>query len=158
MELGTRRRYYCAGNTIGKTDTMREHQSLDHRKFQDHSSMSVHNTEIAEMFSRLARLLEIQGANPFRIRGYQKAGQTIEGLPHSVTSMVAGGTDLSNVMQALSLMNRTEKGPLIVMDENHLVGIVALKVILKFLSLKLDLEGTRYPATPPLNKPETSVK
>ncbi|TFG58885.1 MAG: hypothetical protein E4H32_10975, partial [Nitrospirales bacterium] len=43
--------------------------------------MPVHNTEVAEMFSRLAELLEIQGANPFRIRAYRKAAQTIEGLP-----------------------------------------------------------------------------
>ena len=59
--------------------------------------MSVHNAEIAEMFSRLAELLEIQGANPFRIRAYRKAAQTIEGLPHSVTSMLAEGADLSEL-------------------------------------------------------------
>jgi DNA polymerase (family 10) len=59
--------------------------------------MSVHNTEIAEMFSRLAELLEIQGANPFRIRAYRKAAQTIEGLPHSVTSMLAESVDLSEL-------------------------------------------------------------
>ncbi len=59
--------------------------------------MSVHNTEIAKMFSRLAELLEIQGANPFRIRAYRKAAQTIEGLPHSVTSMLADGADLSKL-------------------------------------------------------------
>ncbi|MDH5563985.1 MAG: DNA polymerase/3'-5' exonuclease PolX [Nitrospirota bacterium] len=59
--------------------------------------MSVHNTEIAEMFSRLAELLEIQGANPFRIRAYRKAAQTIEGLPHSLTSMLAEGADLSDL-------------------------------------------------------------
>ncbi len=59
--------------------------------------MSVHNTEIAEMFSRLAELLEIQGANTFRIRAYRKAAQTIEGLPHSVTSMLADGADLSKL-------------------------------------------------------------
>jgi DNA polymerase (family 10) len=59
--------------------------------------MSVHNTEIAQLFSRLAELLEIQGANPFRIRAYRKAAQTIEGLPHSVTSMLAEGADLSEL-------------------------------------------------------------
>ncbi|MCW5781950.1 MAG: DNA polymerase/3'-5' exonuclease PolX [Nitrospirales bacterium] len=59
--------------------------------------MSVHNTEIVEMFSRLAELLEIQGANPFRIRAYRKAAQTIEGLPHSVASMLAEGSDLSDL-------------------------------------------------------------
>ena len=59
--------------------------------------MSVHNTEIAEMFSRLAELLEIQGANPFRIRAYRKAAQTVESLPHSLTSMLAEGADLSEL-------------------------------------------------------------
>ena len=59
--------------------------------------MSVHNTEIAEMFSRLAELLEITGANPFRIRAYRKAAQTIESLPHSLASMLAEGTDLSEL-------------------------------------------------------------
>ena len=59
--------------------------------------MSVHNTEIAEMFSRLAELLEIQGANPFRIRAYRKAAQTIESLPHSMASMLAEGADLSEL-------------------------------------------------------------
>jgi len=49
------------------------------------------------MFSRLAELLEIQGANPFRIRAYRKAAQTIEGLPHSLTSMLAEGADLSDL-------------------------------------------------------------
>lgn len=59
--------------------------------------MPMHNSDIAELFSRLAELLEIQGANPFRIRAYRKAAQTIEGLPHSVTSMLADGADLSEL-------------------------------------------------------------
>ncbi|MBN1931360.1 MAG: PHP domain-containing protein [Desulfobacterales bacterium] len=29
--------------------------------------MPIHNTDIAEIFNRLADILEIQGANPFRI-------------------------------------------------------------------------------------------
>jgi Zn-dependent protease len=49
----------------------------------------------------------------------------------------------TDVMQALALMNRTGNSRLIVMADDRLVGIVALKDILKFLSLKLDLEGTR---------------
>jgi CBS domain-containing protein len=60
--------------------------------------------------------------------------------PLSDQNTIASDTD---VMQALSLMNRTGNSRLLVMDNNHLVGIVALKDILKFLSLKLDLEGTR---------------
>ncbi|MDH5430093.1 MAG: type-X family DNA polymerase, partial [Nitrospirota bacterium] len=59
--------------------------------------MPVHNSEIAEKLSRLAELLEIQGANPFRIRAYRKAAQTIESLPHHVASMLAEGADLSEL-------------------------------------------------------------
>ncbi|MGD8478239.1 MAG: helix-hairpin-helix domain-containing protein, partial [Burkholderiales bacterium] len=33
--------------------------------------MPVHNSEIADMFEKLADLLEIEGANPFRVRAYR---------------------------------------------------------------------------------------
>jgi len=49
----------------------------------------------------------------------------------------------TDVMQTLSLMNRTGNSRLIVMAHDRLIGIVALKDILKFLSLKLDLETDR---------------
>jgi Zn-dependent protease/CBS domain-containing protein len=61
-------------------------------------------------------------------------------IPLNDQNTIAPDTD---VMQALSLMNRTGNSRLIVMANNRLVGIVALKDILKFLSLKLDLEGNR---------------
>lgn len=84
--------------------------------------MPVHNTEIAEMFSRLAELLEIQGANPFRIRAYRKAAQTIEGLPHSVTSMLAEGSDLSDLPGigkdlAVKIQEIVETGHLSLLDQ-----------------------------------------
>ena len=84
--------------------------------------MSVHNTEVAEMFSRLAELLEIQGANPFRIRAYRKAAQTIEGLPHSVTSMLAEGADLSELPGigknlATKIQEIVETGHLALLDQ-----------------------------------------
>jgi CBS domain-containing protein len=37
-------------------------------------------------------------------------------------------------------MNRTGNSRLMVVDENRLLGIVTLKDMLKFLSLKIDLE------------------
>jgi CBS domain-containing protein len=43
-------------------------------------------------------------------------------------------------MQALSLMARTGSGRLIVVEGNRLVGVITLKDMLKFLSLKLELE------------------
>jgi Zn-dependent protease/CBS domain-containing protein len=48
----------------------------------------------------------------------------------------------ADAMQALATMNQTGNTRLLVVDENHLVGIVTLKDMLKFLSLKIDLEET----------------
>lgn len=56
--------------------------------------MPIHNVEIAEKLNRLADLLEIEGANPFRVRAYRSAAQTIQNLPRSVADMVAAGEDL----------------------------------------------------------------
>ena len=35
------------------------------------------NKEVADIFNKVAALLEIKGDNPYRIRAYQKADQTI---------------------------------------------------------------------------------
>ena len=42
---------------------------------------------------------------------------------------------------ALALMNRTRNSRLMVVENGRLMGIIALKDLLRFLSLKLDLEG-----------------
>jgi DNA polymerase (family 10) len=57
--------------------------------------MTARNADIAALFSRMAILLEIQGANPFRVRAYQNAAQTLRGLPNSAADMLAEGKDLS---------------------------------------------------------------
>jgi DNA polymerase (family 10) len=51
--------------------------------------MAVHNASIAETLRHVADLLEIEGANPFRIRAYRRAAQTVEDLPQSAAKMVA---------------------------------------------------------------------
>lgn len=45
-----------------------------------------------------------------------------------------------DAMEALAMMNRTGASRLMVVEENRLVGVIALKDILKLLSLKVDLE------------------
>jgi DNA polymerase (family X) len=50
--------------------------------------MPVHNAEIAEAFDHLADLLEIEGANPFRVRAYRRAARTLEDLPRNVADML----------------------------------------------------------------------
>ncbi len=45
----------------------------------------------------LADLLEIQGANTFRVRAYREAARTIDGLPRGLAEMVAEDEDLSQL-------------------------------------------------------------
>lgn len=59
--------------------------------------VTVHNAEIARIFETYATLLEIEGANPFRVRAYRNAARTIEGLPQEAAALVAAGEDLSEL-------------------------------------------------------------
>ena len=56
----------------------------------------------------------------------------------SVENTIPPDTD---AMEALSVMTRTGNSRLLVVDGDHLVGIITLKDMLKFLNLKMDLEG-----------------
>jgi DNA polymerase (family 10) len=56
--------------------------------------MPVANADIAGELDRLADLLEIEGANPFRVRAYRRAARVVEALPRSVADMLAAGEDL----------------------------------------------------------------
>ena len=57
--------------------------------------MPVHNSEIAAIFERLADLLEIEGANPFRVRAYRNAARTVQSHTKSMADMLQEGQDLS---------------------------------------------------------------
>ena len=57
----------------------------------------MENVEIAERLSEVADLLEIQEANPFRVRAYRNAVRTIEGLTRSLADMVEEGEDLTEL-------------------------------------------------------------
>jgi len=59
--------------------------------------MPVHNAEIAQTLNKLADLLEIEGANAFRVRAYRNAAHLVESLPRSVGDMVAANEDLSEL-------------------------------------------------------------
>ena len=59
--------------------------------------MPVHNADIAAIFDEIADLLEIEGANPFRIRAYRNAGYTVRDLPHEITAMLNSGEDLTEL-------------------------------------------------------------
>jgi len=55
------------------------------------------NLDIARTLEDLADLLEIQGANPFRIRAYRNAVNTIETLSRPPRSMVEASEDLTEL-------------------------------------------------------------
>jgi len=49
----------------------------------------MHNQHIASLFEELADLLEIQGANAFRVRAYRNAARTLENLSESAADIMA---------------------------------------------------------------------
>jgi len=57
----------------------------------------VHNADVAAVFEEMADLLEIEGANPFRVRAYRFAARTLRDLPVEVGEMVAKGEDLTSL-------------------------------------------------------------
>ena len=57
----------------------------------------MENIEIVAVLGELADLLEIKGSNPFRIRAYRNAIQTINSLTRSLEGMVEDGEDLTDL-------------------------------------------------------------
>ncbi len=57
--------------------------------------MAIHNADIARKLNEIADLLEIEAANPFRVRAYRNAARTVEGFSREVTAMVEAGEDLT---------------------------------------------------------------
>ncbi len=57
----------------------------------------MENIEIARVLEDVAVLLEIKGANPFRIRAYQNAARTIESHTTPLRKMVDDGADLTEL-------------------------------------------------------------
>ena len=51
------------------------------------AALTLHNEDIAAAFDEMADLLAIEGENPFRIRAYRRAAQTIRGLSRELASM-----------------------------------------------------------------------
>jgi DNA polymerase (family X) len=59
--------------------------------------MAVENAEVARLLREVADLLELQGANPFRVRAYQAAARTVEELPRSVAELLEEGQQLTDL-------------------------------------------------------------
>ena len=59
--------------------------------------MPVHNADITAIFTEIADLLEIQGANPFRVRAYRNAARILGDLPQEARLLVDRGDDLTRL-------------------------------------------------------------
>jgi len=59
--------------------------------------VGVHNADIAAIFEEIADLLEIEGANPFRVRAYRNAAREMQSLGTPVAEMIARGEDLTEL-------------------------------------------------------------
>lgn len=59
--------------------------------------MPVQNADVSKIFNKLADLLDIQGANPFRVRAYRNAARTVTSLPRNVADMIQENKDLSEL-------------------------------------------------------------
>lgn len=59
--------------------------------------MPIQNSEIAEVFNKVADLLAIEGANKFRVRAYRDAASSINSLTQSVEEMLEEGKELNEI-------------------------------------------------------------
>lgn len=61
------------------------------------------NYEVAKILDTIARILELQGENPFKVRAYSNASRTIEGQTADVARLIADGTlgDLPGIGEAI---------------------------------------------------------
>lgn len=59
--------------------------------------MPVQNADVAEIFERVANLLEIRDANPFRVRAYRNAARTVSSLARNIADMVENDEELTEL-------------------------------------------------------------
>ena len=59
--------------------------------------MPVHNADVAAIFNEIADLLELEEANPFRVRAYRSAVRVVGDLSGDVVTMVKDGEDLTEL-------------------------------------------------------------
>jgi DNA polymerase (family 10) len=60
----------------------------DHTSDHTPTNEFMSNADVAQVFERMADLLDIEGANTFRVRAYRRAAQVLESLPQAVAEMV----------------------------------------------------------------------
>ena len=69
----------------------------------------MQNADVARLFEELADLMEIQGANAFRLRAYRNAARTIGGMTDSIAELADEGPSALTAIQGIGkeLANKT---------------------------------------------------
>lgn len=107
--------------------------------------MPILNNDIAEIFNKIADLLEFEGENRFRIRAYRNAAMSIENLSQNAADMIEKGEDLTKLpgigndladkikhivenKEVELLKELEEKTPPELIDLMHISGLGAKKI------------------------------
>ena len=102
--------------------------------------MPVHNADIAAVFDEIADLLEIESANPFRVRAYRNAARTLRDLNQDVAAMIAQGEDVTELPGigedlASKIKEIVETGTAALLEEHRKKVPATLTNLLKIPSL-----------------------
>lgn len=102
--------------------------------------MPVHNEDIAKVFEEIADLLEIEEANPFRVRAYRNAARALRGLGREVGELVAEGEDLTRLSGigkelAAKIKEMLETGHVKALDKLHKEVPASLEALLQIPGL-----------------------
>ena len=82
---------------IGDGSATSRSGTLSRWRLEAQQPMKIHNREIAATFGELADLLEVEGANRFRVRAYREAARVIGGMSESLADLVEAGDDLTEL-------------------------------------------------------------
>lgn len=102
--------------------------------------MPIHNADVAAIFEEIANLLEIQGANPFRIRAYRNAARTVGELGRDIRTLLEKGEDLTQLPGvgddlAAKIHEIVETGKCSMLDKLHKELPPAITELLKISGL-----------------------
>jgi len=59
--------------------------------------MPIHNDDVADVFEKIADLLEIRGENPFRVRAYRNGSREVRSLPKELAGLAQEDADLTRL-------------------------------------------------------------
>lgn len=102
--------------------------------------MPQSNSQIAALFREMADFLELEDANPFRVRAYRNAATTVESLSRPISEMIDEGADLTELRGigddlALALQEIVETGHFSALDELRGESSASLRDLLQIPGL-----------------------